>query len=67
MDFGSGWFSRVLKLKTNNRPTGVGLVRSEPTSDRRSCRIGWRRVGCRWVECRRVGWVGQVASFHGHP
>ena len=45
MDFGLGCVSRVLKLKTDNRPVGVGLVRSKPASDRRSHWIGWRRVG----------------------
>ena len=62
MDFGSGQVSLVLKLKTDNRPAGVGLVRSEPTSDRRSHRIGWRLV-----ERRQVRRVGRVAVFHGHP
>ena len=34
MDFGLGWVSWVLKLKTDNRPAGVGLLRSKPASDR---------------------------------
>jgi len=62
MDFSSGQVSQVLKLKTDNRPAGVGLVRSEPAPDCRSRRIRWRRVGR-----HRVGRVGRVADFHGHP
>ena len=34
IDFGSGQVSQVLKLKNDNWPAEVGLVRSEPTSNR---------------------------------
>ena len=60
--FGLGRVSRVSKGKPTTNLRGVGLVSLEPVSNRRSCRIGWWRVGH-----RRVGRVERVTESVGHP
>ena len=54
--------SRVLKRKTDNRPTWVRVREFGPASDRRRRRIGWRRVELEGV----AWWVGQPYPHTSH-